>query len=277
MRMTARPSRCSTKQIPRPCRGTRPCRPADEYVLLEAAETGLATGFYAEQVAKFVTFYAAAPGRETYDVAIARAPGDDRARHRRHEPRLRHPGGDAARHRRRRTRGRPARRGRARSAQPGVPPSRRAERRPASGPQRADHRRFDAGHRDHRRRADDGRHDEPDDPLVGNCRTGPHGRDGRGARRRHDARPGLRGRRGPLLPGRVRGAGRPRGRWHRARSLAWRRSSTSRWRSSMRPPARTSRASRCSPAILPGCTGSATSRAAARSSRSRRCDPARST
>ncbi len=40
----------------------------------ETAETGLATGFYAEQVAKFVTFYAAAPGRETYDVAIARAP-----------------------------------------------------------------------------------------------------------------------------------------------------------------------------------------------------------
>jgi heme-degrading monooxygenase HmoA len=40
----------------------------------QAAENGLATGFYAEQVAKFVTFYAAAPGRETYDVAIARAP-----------------------------------------------------------------------------------------------------------------------------------------------------------------------------------------------------------
>jgi heme-degrading monooxygenase HmoA len=39
-----------------------------------AAETGLATGFYAEQVAKFVTFYAASPGRETYDVAIAQAP-----------------------------------------------------------------------------------------------------------------------------------------------------------------------------------------------------------
>ena len=39
-----------------------------------AAEVGLATGFYAEQVAKFVTFYAAAPGRETYDVAIAQAP-----------------------------------------------------------------------------------------------------------------------------------------------------------------------------------------------------------
>lgn len=40
----------------------------------QAAEHGLATGFYAEQVAKFVTFYAAAPGRETYDVAIAQAP-----------------------------------------------------------------------------------------------------------------------------------------------------------------------------------------------------------
>ena len=61
------------------------------------------------------------------------------------------------------------------------------------------------------------------------------------------------------------------------RSRGSHRSSTSRSRSSMRPLVRTSRASRCSPAILPGCTGSATSRAAARSSRSRRCDPARST
>jgi heme-degrading monooxygenase HmoA len=40
----------------------------------EAAASALASGFYAEQVEKFVTFYRAAPGRETYDVAIAEAP-----------------------------------------------------------------------------------------------------------------------------------------------------------------------------------------------------------
>ncbi len=40
----------------------------------EAADAGLASGFYTAQVEKFVTFYRAAPGRETYDVALAEAP-----------------------------------------------------------------------------------------------------------------------------------------------------------------------------------------------------------
>lgn len=39
-----------------------------------AAEAGLASGFYDEQVQKFVTTYRAQPGRETYDVAIADVP-----------------------------------------------------------------------------------------------------------------------------------------------------------------------------------------------------------
>ena len=34
-----------------------------------------ATGFYDEQVQKFVTFYRAVPGRESYDVVIAEMPG----------------------------------------------------------------------------------------------------------------------------------------------------------------------------------------------------------
>jgi hypothetical protein len=40
----------------------------------EAAEAGLASGFYGEQVEKFVTTFRAPPGRETYDVAVADAP-----------------------------------------------------------------------------------------------------------------------------------------------------------------------------------------------------------
>lgn len=40
----------------------------------EAAEAGLRSGYYAEQVAKFGTFYRSPPGRETYDVGIADAP-----------------------------------------------------------------------------------------------------------------------------------------------------------------------------------------------------------
>jgi hypothetical protein len=40
----------------------------------EAADRGLASGFYAEQVEKFVTFYRASPGRETYDVVVAQTP-----------------------------------------------------------------------------------------------------------------------------------------------------------------------------------------------------------
>lgn len=37
----------------------------------ESAEAGVASGFYGEQVQKFVTVFKAAPGRETYDVAVA--------------------------------------------------------------------------------------------------------------------------------------------------------------------------------------------------------------
>ena len=40
----------------------------------EAADAGLSTGFYAEQVEKFVSLFRAPPGRETYDVMIADAP-----------------------------------------------------------------------------------------------------------------------------------------------------------------------------------------------------------
>jgi hypothetical protein len=40
----------------------------------EAAETALVSGFYGEQVQKFVTVFKAAPGRETYDVAVADVP-----------------------------------------------------------------------------------------------------------------------------------------------------------------------------------------------------------
>jgi heme-degrading monooxygenase HmoA len=41
-----------------------------------AADAGLAGGrsFYREQVEKFVTIYAAPPGRETYDVVLAEEP-----------------------------------------------------------------------------------------------------------------------------------------------------------------------------------------------------------
>lgn len=42
----------------------------------EAAREGLDSGFYADQVEKFVTLYRTPPGRELYDVAVAdvRAP-----------------------------------------------------------------------------------------------------------------------------------------------------------------------------------------------------------
>jgi hypothetical protein len=39
-----------------------------------AAEAGIATGRYARQVEKFVTLIRAAPGRQTYDVSVARPP-----------------------------------------------------------------------------------------------------------------------------------------------------------------------------------------------------------
>jgi heme-degrading monooxygenase HmoA len=40
----------------------------------EAAEAGLASGFYREQVAKFMTVFGSGPGRETYEVVVAEAP-----------------------------------------------------------------------------------------------------------------------------------------------------------------------------------------------------------
>jgi heme-degrading monooxygenase HmoA len=40
----------------------------------EAARSSHLSGFYAEQVSKFVTIYAAPPGREAYDVVVAEAP-----------------------------------------------------------------------------------------------------------------------------------------------------------------------------------------------------------
>jgi heme-degrading monooxygenase HmoA len=40
----------------------------------EAAEAGVASGFYGEQVEKFVTVFKAPPGREMYDVAVADVP-----------------------------------------------------------------------------------------------------------------------------------------------------------------------------------------------------------
>jgi hypothetical protein len=39
-----------------------------------AADAGLASGYYAEQVEKFVTFFRAPLGRETYEVSLAEAP-----------------------------------------------------------------------------------------------------------------------------------------------------------------------------------------------------------
>ncbi len=37
----------------------------------EAADAGIASGFYAEQVAKFISLYRAPPGREHYEVVLA--------------------------------------------------------------------------------------------------------------------------------------------------------------------------------------------------------------
>jgi heme-degrading monooxygenase HmoA len=40
----------------------------------EAAERSLESGYYAEQLRKFVTFFSAPPGREQYAVSLADAP-----------------------------------------------------------------------------------------------------------------------------------------------------------------------------------------------------------
>ncbi len=41
----------------------------------EAAAAGVTSGYYDDQVAKFVTVYRATPGREGYEVVFAEAPG----------------------------------------------------------------------------------------------------------------------------------------------------------------------------------------------------------
>jgi heme-degrading monooxygenase HmoA len=40
----------------------------------ESAQAGLQSGFYAQQVEKFVTVFGSGPGRETYEVVLADAP-----------------------------------------------------------------------------------------------------------------------------------------------------------------------------------------------------------
>ncbi len=45
----------------------------------EAATAGIASGYYEEQVAKFLTLYHAPPGREHYEVVFAEAPGITRS------------------------------------------------------------------------------------------------------------------------------------------------------------------------------------------------------
>jgi len=40
----------------------------------EAAESNIASGYYEAQLAKFVTIFRSAPGREQYEVALADAP-----------------------------------------------------------------------------------------------------------------------------------------------------------------------------------------------------------
>jgi len=45
----------------------------------EAASAGITSGYYEEQVAKFLTLYHAPPGREHYEVVFAEAPGVTRS------------------------------------------------------------------------------------------------------------------------------------------------------------------------------------------------------
>ena len=42
------------------------------------AEAGIASGYYARQVEKFVTVFAAPPGRDTYEVALSEIPAPAR-------------------------------------------------------------------------------------------------------------------------------------------------------------------------------------------------------
>jgi heme-degrading monooxygenase HmoA len=45
----------------------------------EAASAGITSGYYEEQVAKFLTLYHAPPGREHYEVVFVEAPGITRS------------------------------------------------------------------------------------------------------------------------------------------------------------------------------------------------------
>lgn len=42
----------------------------------EAAATSITSGYYEEQVAKFLTVFRAPPGRENYEVVFSEAPGE---------------------------------------------------------------------------------------------------------------------------------------------------------------------------------------------------------
>ena len=44
-----------------------------------AAQSGIESGYYQEQVAKFITFMRQAPGRESYEVIVAEVPQRSRA------------------------------------------------------------------------------------------------------------------------------------------------------------------------------------------------------
>jgi heme-degrading monooxygenase HmoA len=41
-----------------------------------AADAGIRSGYYGEQIGKFVTLFRDAPGRESYDVVLAEAPSE---------------------------------------------------------------------------------------------------------------------------------------------------------------------------------------------------------
>jgi len=45
----------------------------------EAAVAGVASGYYDEQIAKFVSMFRAASGRDHYEVVLAEAPGAEKA------------------------------------------------------------------------------------------------------------------------------------------------------------------------------------------------------
>ena len=97
-------------------------------------------------------------------------------------------------------------------------PPRRAQCPSSSGAHRTDRGRLDARHDDHRSRARDGRHHEPDDPLVGGRRARPRRRRRGGSRRRCAPLAAEHGRdRRALLPAVLRRSHRSSGRTIRPR------------------------------------------------------------